>query len=653
MIIATAGHIDHGKTALVRALTGVDTDRLAEERARGISIDVAFAHRLTADGPPLSFVDVPGHERFVKNMLAGVAAVDCALLVIAADDGPMPQTREHLEILDLLGIDALFVALTKIDRVEAGRVAEAAREIDELLAATRFRSARTFRVSARSGAGLDELLDALSDHAADRGVRDSNAMFRMAIDRAFSLAGIGPVVTGSVASGAVAVGDTLAVTPCGAAVRVRSLRVHGTETQRAAAGSRCAVALAGADPHRAEIGRGAWLVAPPLHRPTRSVVLRMRSCRGTPALRSGVSVHLYGGTADVPARLWLLDIDMLGPGAEGWALLRTARPMCAVRGDRMIVRDQAAQRTLGGGMVAEPFAGEDAMNRVQRVAAVEHLAGAEAAAAFAGLAATSPHGVDPQRFRAAWNLSQAAFQSAIAATPVRPAQWRGATRLVSAVVCEQMAAAVCVALNDHHVRVPHSVGPAVRELAAIVNARHAPLAFEVALQKLISDRKVVRHGAAMRLAGHVPQLAAGDAARWAGVRRRMAAGGLRPPRVRQLAAETGIELESLERLLRCAVDAGLTFRVAPNRFFLPQQLARLGVVAHRLASCNADRAFSASEFKDASGIGRNLAIRVLEYFDGAGLTRRVGDCRRLIARSEELFGDTAEFPETANGNPAA
>src|SRR5260221_11523308 len=303
MILATAGHIDHGKTALVRALTGVDADRLPEEKKRGLTIDLGFAYTTLPDGTELGFVDVPGHERFLPNMLAGVLSIDRVLLIVAADDGPKPQTLEHLDILELIGIAEITGIVTKIDRVEPDRRAAVETEVAVLLAEAGHPTAPIFAVSSRSGEGIAALADHLRDSAirADqaRAAMPSTGRLRLPIDRAFSLPGIGLVVTGTIASGAVSLGDRLILSPRGTEVRVRGMHAHNRPIEHAGAGERCALNLVGNFADGEEPSRGDWIVAPELHAPTSRIGLRLTVSRSAPApLRDGLPVHVHLGTVD-------------------------------------------------------------------------------------------------------------------------------------------------------------------------------------------------------------------------------------------------------------------------------------------------------------------------------------------------------------------
>src|SRR3990172_7728558 len=337
MIVATAGHIDHGKTLLVKTLTGVDTDRLPEEKARGISIDLGFAYWPLADGGLIGFVDVPGHERFIHNMLAGVCGIDFALLAVAADDGVMPQTVEHLQILSLLGIDRGVAVITKIDRVDSARIDEVRAQLQALLAGSALAAIALLPVSAITGAGIDALREALLAAAKAHSERYREGQhFRLAIDRAFAVAGSGTVVTGTVFNGEVRPGDRLMVSPKGVPARVRGIQIRGKTVERAQAGERCAINLSGIDAEA--LGRGDWLLHESIHAPSRRLDVRFTLLPAEKApLRHWAPVHLHLATADVMARVAIRRGGAIVPGTAVLAQLVTEQPIAALNRHRLIL----------------------------------------------------------------------------------------------------------------------------------------------------------------------------------------------------------------------------------------------------------------------------------------------------------------------------
>ena len=623
MIVATAGHVDHGKTSLVRALTGVDTDRLEEERRRGMSIDLGFAYADLGGALPAGFVDVPGHERFLRNMLAGVAAIDFALLVVAADDGPMPQTMEHLAILGLLGVSRGAVALTKVDRVSPQRLEDARAEIGAALAGGPLAGAPLFPVATPSGEGVAQLRGHLAAEDRARSERPASGNFRLAIDRSFTLAGAGLVVTGAVFSGRAEVGDALLLSPGGIEVRVRAIHAQGRPAGAAGAGQRCALNLAGADLRKAEINRGDWLVAPRAHAPTDRVDVRVELLADAPGpLSHWAPVQLHLGSGACNARIALAEGRSLRPGERALAQLVTESPLCALRGDRFVIRDPAARRTLGGGLVLDPFGVQRGRGSPARLAVLRAMEREEPHESLGALLAESPEGIRFDRFERAWNLDAGEAARLAAGVPMqRFRDADGCDWALAPAAWESLRARQLEALDAHHARHPDRLGPTEVALASEAGLRRPTPASRAALRSLLAESALVRDGPSLRRPGHVPKLPPEDAALLSRVGEILAGAGLRPPIVGELAAALGTDratlLESLDRIAR----TGQLVRVAPNRFFLPATVSALAETARALCEESADGSFDAAAFRDRSGIGRNLTIEVLEYLDRSGFTR--------------------------------
>lgn len=404
MIVGTAGHIDHGKTSLLRALTGIEGDRRPAERQRGITIDLGYLYADLGDGSPTGFIDVPGHERFVHNMLAGASGIDCVLLVVAADDGLMPQTREHLAIVELLGIRRALVALTKIDRVEPQRVQQVRTQVEHLLASGPLARSPIFPLSSSTGEGVEALREALGGLAGEVRERSREGYFRLAVDRAFSVAGSGIVVTGTAFSGQVAVGDELLLGNAGRPVRVRGLHAQNRPAQQAWAGQRVALNIAGERLALEQIQRGDWLLQAALHAPTTRVDIDFRLLPDE--LRDfthWTPVHLHLGTQDVTGRLALLEGEQLEPGHRAFAQLVLNAPIQALHGDRLVLRDQSAQRTLGGGRVLDGAAPARNRRTPARLAQLQALRQESLEEALPTLLGAAENGLDPQRLVQSFN----------------------------------------------------------------------------------------------------------------------------------------------------------------------------------------------------------------------------------------------------------
>lgn len=640
MILATAGHIDHGKTALVQALTGTDADRLPEEKRRGMTIDLGFAYARLPDGSEIGFVDVPGHERFLPNMLAGVLGIDRVLLVVAADDGPRPQTLEHLDILDLIGVGEVTGIVTKIDRVAPERTAAVAGELAVLFAASGFAGSPILAVSSRTGEGMPALLRHLEERtrAAEEAQEAATpGLFRIPIDRAFTLAGIGLVVTGTIVSGAVAVGDHLVASPRGVALRVRGLHAHNHPVARAARGERVAAAIAGSFPEGGAPARGDWLVAAERHAPSARLDLWLRASRLAPApLKDGLPVHLHLGTEDVVGRLAVLESAAIAPGESGFAQLDLAHPIGALWGDRAVLRDHAARHTLAGGQVIDPFAPRRGRRAPARLAVLAAMAEPDAARALDRRLALEGI-VDLARFALARNLRPDESAALLAG---------GAHRAVGhppayAVSRERFAAlgeAIVAALARWHREQPDALGPTQPLLFARLSGAAPPPVLEAALSELAGAGRIARTGAAWRLKEHQPRLVAADERLWGRMLPLLEAAGLRPPRVRELAELLALDPAAAARFLARIERFGRVAKVADNRYFLPETLAALADVARALATASPDGTFTAAGFNERTGVGRNLAIEILEFFDRIGATRRVGDARLSLRAGGELFG---------------
>jgi selenocysteine-specific elongation factor len=642
MILATAGHIDHGKTALVRALTGVDADRLPEEKRRGLTIDLGFAYTTLPDGTELGFVDVPGHERFLPNMLAGVLSIDRVLLIVAADDGPRPQTLEHLDVIELIGIAEVTAVVTKIDRVPADRRAAVEAEIAELLADAGYAGTPIYPVSSVNGEGIPALAEHLRDSAraadAARAARPVSGRFRLAIDRAFSLPGIGLVVTGTAASGAVAIGDRLCLSPRGIQLRVRGIHAHNRPVERAREGERCALNLGGSIPEGAEPGRGDWVVDPALHKPVSRLDLAITVSRSAPApMRDGLPVHFHLGTEDRVGRLAVLGARSIAPGDSGFVQVDFDRPLGALWGDRAIIRDHMARHTLAGGRVLDPGPPRRGRSRPERLAALAALAEPDAGDALerlldtAGIVALAP-------FALARNLPQDDVEALAEAGGFLRVGAGAAAIALSPAHLARLGERIAAVLAEWHRVQPDALGLPRGSLVARLRGEAPEAALDAALAALIAAGQVVRDGAMLRLPGHEARLTREDERLWERVRPLLAAAELRPPRVRELAAALGLEPEPVTRFLKRVERFGRVAPVAANRVFLPETIARLADLAATLADDSPERSFTASGFKDRSGIGRNLTIEVLEYLDAIGVTRRVGDARIVLRSATEMFG---------------
>lgn len=627
MIIGTAGHIDHGKTSLVKALTGVDTDRLPEEKKRGISIELGYAYQPLGEGKAvLGFIDVPGHERFIHTMLAGATGVDFALLVVAADDGVMPQTVEHLEILDLLGVSSGAVAVTKTDRVNADRLEAVKSEVSARLQGTCLAGAPCFPVSAVTGQGVDALRQHL--HAAAEGWQRAERAeyFRLAVDRSFTLPGVGTVVTGTVFAGEIRVGDELMVSPPGRPVRVRGLHVQDRPAPLGRRGERCAVALAGVA--RDEVTRGDWLVAPFLHAPTDRFDLRLRLLAVLPRpLVHGTPVHVHLGAMRCTGRVALLEGEALAPGGTMLAQLAIERPIHCAAGDVCILRNASATRTLGGGPVLDAHAPARYRRRPARRAVLRALEIKDDDAALAALLEAAEAGVELAAFARNRNRRLEGL------APPYGAHAAGGLLFSDAFWREQREKLLS-ALALYHEQYPDEPGLPVSRIQRMLFARHDMTMTAALTEGLLAEGLLARNGPWLHLPGHAVRLSEEEQALADRLREHLSA-ATEPAWVRDLARSLGQEEPRVRSVMLRMMKRGELLQVVRDLYVTPALAARYAEIVSRLEAQVGGA--PAARFRDESGLGRKRAIQVLEFFDRVGYTRRLGDNHRLRPGATPAF----------------
>ena len=664
MIIATAGHIDHGKTTLVQAITGQCTDRLPEEKRRGISIELGFAHwpapdQTAAVGDPYaparlwSFVDVPGHERFVRHMIAGVQRIDAVLMVVAADDGIMPQTREHAEILSMLGHRDWVVALTKIDRVDAERLkavhAELGAWLDDLGL-----SAPLVELDAPRGSGVAELVEALariqaqclSDTAVD------GRCFRMAADRSFVVTGEGLVVTGTVLNGSIERDQRLVVSPSGLSVRVRAIRVAGQPSDRAVAGQRCALNISGAGVERGSVDRGDWLLDPIIHSPTPCVDVAICWLNPAGSVRRVFTGHVHAGTSLLSAQISPLEY---GPGhvslhsgrslaSRVYASSTLARvylqtETSAAIGDRWIIRSADAAQTLGVAQVLLPsprLTGQRGAAHAQSLRAIERALGNQvvgqsdwagrARESLLGILPRVPAGVSARDWLLAWHLpADIPAPAAAAEVPVMLLQrWRGEERLFDAARVQLLSQQLLDQIARHHREVPNESGMVISDLLTGLPVIERPAMVALTLERLIARGLLRRFGDRLALPEHVARADPEDERLWSQLEPLVSQD--RSASVHEIAERFACSAEYIVRALERQARLGRVVRVAANRYLTLQRFELLLEQARLLAT---QERLSAAEFNRTTGLGRNLTIEVLETFDRLRLTRRRGSVRVL------------------------
>jgi selenocysteine-specific elongation factor len=640
MIVGTAGHIDHGKTALVRALTGVDGDRLKEEKARGITIDLGFAYLPLDKDFVLGFIDVPGHERFVHTMVAGASGIDMALLVVAADDGVMPQTLEHLAILDLLRIGRGLIALTKADLATPERLAEVTAQIRQATAGTVLEGADILPVSSLTGVGIDALRERLAAEAHAWGARAADGRFRLAVDRVFTLTGIGVVVTGTVLSGAVHLKDQVLLSPSGLSARVRSLHAQNRPVETGRSGDRCALNLAGEGISKDAIHRGDMVVDPFLHEPTDRIDARLHLLPGeAKSIGQWFPARLHHGAVEVGTRVVLLEGEQLLPGRVADVQLVLSRPIAAAALDRFVLRDVSAQRTIGGGQFLDLRAPSRQRRTAERTAQRAALAVADPQQALAALLETPPFAWDLLAFARDRALSAARLDDM--AAQLSPIIFDvGDQRVaISQPHWQHFVTNLVERLQTFHAANPDMQGVGREKLRLVLQPRLPAAAFALALQHADFAGRVVRDGAFVRLASHSLQLSPEREALWQAIAPLL--GGstrFRPPRVRDIAGVLARPEQDIRQLMKFAARLGLVDEVAHDHFFLRATTHEMVLIAADMAAQAADGRFTAAQFRDRIDSGRKVAIQILEFFDRQGVTINHGTLRRMQARYLDLFG---------------
>jgi selenocysteine-specific elongation factor len=620
LILGTAGHIDHGKTALVRALTGIDTDRLPEEKRRGITIDIGFARLLLDDTYELGIVDVPGHESFVRNMLAGATGIDLVLLVVAADEGVMPQTREHLAIVELLGIRRGVVAITKSDLADPEWLQLVCDDVAQLLAPGPLAGAPLVSVSARTGAGLSELVQTLTDVAATVPQRREDDLFRMPIDRVFSVRGTGTVVTGTVWSGTLRCDEHVRIEPAGLSARVRDLQHHGTDADRVGPGERAAIALASLD--RQLLRRGDTVVSGAGWRPAGTLTARLTMVRDAPApLRPRQRVRVHVGTAAVLGRVALLDRE-LRAGESALVQLRLEQPLLTRAGDHAIIRSYSPVHTFAGAVILEPAAPKRKRLTPDIRAALDRvLDAAHGPSATLTLAAAA---VPVSTLPVLSGLTPTAAAAAIAADP---GVLVAGDKLIDAHRLNACTTALLAQVRAYHADHPLEDGIEREALRRMVRENDSDV-FDTALLRAIEAGALETRGAAVAEPGFQPGPTSADRVALERLRAIFLAAGLQPPTLEELPPDLAATV-TLPLLLRHLEREGDLIRTGAGRWTAAAAL-RDGVSALR-SQLRAGELLDIAEFRKILGLSRKHLIPLLEFLDRAGVTVRQGDARLLVA----------------------
>ena len=629
VIVGTAGHIDHGKSALVEALTGTHPDRLAEEKRRGITIDLGFAF-MEENGVRFGLVDVPGHERFVSNMLAGAAGIDLVLLVIAADESIKPQTREHFDICRLLGVQRGVVALTKSDLVEADFLELVKLEIEEYLRGSFLERAPILPVSSKTKAGLPDLRRALGAAAMEAAGKDASRYFRLPIDRAFPRKGFGTVVTGTLIAGSVGAEDEVELFPSRKVLRVRGVHSEGQPVERARAGQRTAVNLAGVD--HAEVRRGMTLAAPGSFRTTRRADARLTLLSSAAKLKNRARVHFHSGTSETIAEVSLYGLNSLPPGQGALAHLRFQDELLLLPGDRFIVRQFSPVITIGGGVVLDPLARRPLARDTGRTGFLETLETGNRGEVLAAMTERAAMGLAMTEIvpRTGWLEKEIRETAAklnadgkIKTVSAEPLVLLGKPKFDDVRRC------LSERVEKFHKENPLLAGISREELRSSLGRRVRQETFRAALEELTTEKKVELQGELVKRAGAQIALQADELHAKDAIEKAFASAGLAVPSVKEVLAKLSIEAKRSEKILQILLRDKVLVRVNAELIFHREALS---VLRERLAGYKKNKGaqISVPGFKDLTGITRKYAIPLLEYLDRERVTRRVGDERVII-----------------------
>ncbi len=641
MIVGTAGHIDHGKTALIKTLTGIDTDRLKEEKERGISIDLGFAYWPRPSGDIIGFVDVPGHERLVHTMLAGATGIDFVLLVVAADDGVMPQTREHVAIIDLLGLHRGVVALTKCDLVDQDRVRTVAADIAALLCGTGLEGSQIIPVSSVTGQGMEVLTGRLDVACTEVPARRVDGRFRLAVDRCFTLSGLGTSVTGTVLSGTVRTGDQVIVSPAGLTARVRSIHAQNRPADRGVAGQRCALVLSGPHIERTTVHRGDVVIDPTLHEPASRIDAALRILTSEPRpIGHWFPVKVHHAAAEVPGRVVILRDEPLEPGERDFVQLVLERPIAAAAGDPFVLRDTSSRRTVGGGRFLDLRGLERRRRTSERLTLLEALDESDPVRAVARCLA--PEGAwcdltafcrdralgidDPHAIASHLGLVTLAHDGHVVA--MRPECW------------DDLRARIGRALDAQHAERPDLPGLAFESLRRAVKPQFPPALLMAALRQLMETGEVALDRAWVRRPGYSVTFSAQDEELWAAIAKHLQPQPYRPPRVRDIAKALSIDETLIRRVMRMAARRGDLEEIAQDHFFTLASVQNMAAIAINVAEGSPAGRFTAADFRDRLDNGRKVAIQILEFFDRHGFTVRRGDFRRINPARIDTFASS-------------
>ena len=632
VIMGTAGHIDHGKTSLIKALTGINCDRLAEEQKRGITIELGFAYLDLNPQLRLGIIDVPGHERFVKNMVSGAAGIDFVLLVIAADEGIMPQTREHLEICSLLGIRAGLVALTKTDMVEEEWLELVREEVQAYLGGTFLEGAPIVPVSAHTGAGLEELKSHIAELSSTFAPDRRSDLFRLPVDRVFTMKGHGTVVTGTSISGALRLGEDIEIVPSGHSSKVRGLQVHGAAAEVARAGERTAVNLYGLEV--AELERGEVLAHPQTLFPSPVWDVEMSCLSSSPnPLKHRTEVHFHHGSREILAKLFFLDRDKLEPGDTAVCQVRFPRPLPGVFGDRCIVRSFSPLQTVAGGRIINPLGRKVRRHSkdFETLSGLGAMSGEELLLAQLRLAGRA--GLTVAELRIMTDMESKLLDKTLQVLGGRQLAFqfdREDKRFVGADVLDGLAGECLVYLGDYHRREPMRQGLSRAELISGFGRGMHPKLVHFLVERLVKSGQVVLEGDILRLPDHVVSLASDQSGLRALMETSYMQSGFMPPTTKAFLEENGLTAKDVAQMYRLLMEEGVLIKVSEEFYYAKTAMDE--IIGRVRGFFESNQEMGPQDFRDLTELTRKFAIPVLEYLDKEKITMRIGDKRQIRKR---------------------
>lgn len=638
MIVATAGHIDHGKTSLVKCLTNKDTDNLPEEKLKGMSIDLGFAYKDLGNNISLGFVDVPGHERFIQNMLAGVIGVDFGLLVIAADDGPMPQTNEHLEILNLLGINRGAVAITKIDKVKSTRIDEVIKLSKNILQKTSLAKAPFFPISNLQETGINSLINYLKEEAYKNKPQTIKGEFRLAIDRKFNLKGTGLIVTGTIFSGVIRKGDNIILSPKGIEGRVRGIHSQNKVSEVAYTGQRCALNLVGMNVEKSSISRGDWILSKELHFPSNCMdAVISVSLNEKKPLKSWTRAHLHLGSSKIICRVITLEDKEIMPGCNGLVQLKLEQETSSSFEDRFILRDQSAKRTIAGGRIIDPFSIPKDRSKLERIEDLHIMSKHEHKEVLTLLLSKKTWGIDLIKFSVRRNLNKTETQKLLEINDIKILKEKDKFWVVTTLNWS-----VCIKIvYDYINNLLNQTNKlsVLNEEKIIQNFKSVAPGYVIKniLNELIISKSIVRNGKELFLAEHKIIFNSKELYVWEKIKLILDKNKYHTPTINEIAKELSFDIKETEKVVKKALDLNFLVQVSSNRYFYPDIILYFANIVEKISAISINHKLELSIFRNEAKISRNLAIELLEFFDRKGLTIRLKNDRYLQKKANQVF----------------